>query len=235
MNFTRLHIKILEMENQPKRNRQRLKYAHIMAGSEVELNMYRAQVKTWVISTYHKWRCCACPISNKIKVFSVCRKLLCKRRLLSKSTNRQLIKSRKSKTRLVIFDFSWAINHVQIFNLKRHLGIEKIERWGEVVEKANGVRISCFVSNSKVKIFNIILSAIKAAYGKIDKEVDKFKKIDSQLSQKLTEESKKVKNLQKELEVTIFSYDLSYRARHCMSTCSIKSYLRVSGQEIGKI
>ena len=66
MNFTRLPIKILEMENQPKRNRQRLKYAHIMAGSEVELNMYRAQVKTWVISTYHKWRCCACPISNKI-------------------------------------------------------------------------------------------------------------------------------------------------------------------------
>ena len=58
-----------------------------------------------------------------------------------------------------------------------------------------------------------ILSAIKAAYGKIDKEVDKFKKIDSQLSQKLTEESKKVKDLQKEFEVTIFSYDLSYRDR----------------------
>ena len=47
----------------------------------------------------------------------------------------------------------------------------------------------------------IIWSEIKAADAKIDKEISQYKKLGSHLSKKLSEENKKVEDLQKELEV----------------------------------
>ena len=42
---------------------------------------------------------------------------------------------------------------------------------------------------------------MKAADAKMDKEIAQYKKLDSHLSKKLSEENKKVEDLQKELEV----------------------------------
>ena len=49
---------------------------------------------------------------------------------------------------------------------------------------------------------------MKAADAKMDKEISQYKKLDSHLSKKLSEENKKVQDLQKELEVHIIR---SYR------------------------
>ena len=55
---------------------------------------------------------------------------------------------------------------------------------------------------------NLLLSAIKAEDAKIAREVDEFKKLDSDLNKQLAEESKKVEDLQKELEVWFFTIGL---------------------------
>ena len=47
----------------------------------------------------------------------------------------------------------------------------------------------------------LILSKMKAADAKMDKEISQYKKLDSHLSKKLSEENQKVEDLQKELEV----------------------------------
>ena len=54
---------------------------------------------------------------------------------------------------------------------------------------------------TKILNFGLFLSKIKAADAKIDKEIGQYKKLGSQLSKKLSEENKKVEDLQKELEV----------------------------------
>ena len=44
-----MQVKILEMEKQSTQNRQSLKFADVMIGSDIETRMYRAQIKKWGI------------------------------------------------------------------------------------------------------------------------------------------------------------------------------------------
>ena len=44
-----MKVIILEMENQSSQNRQGLKFADVMIGSDIEARMYRAQIEKWVI------------------------------------------------------------------------------------------------------------------------------------------------------------------------------------------
>ena len=129
---------ILEMENQSSQNRQGLKFADVMIGSDIEARMYRAQIETWVIlmpleaqlSTSH----------FKSTSFEGFKRLWKISRSSTKSIRGEMMRFRRNRMRWVISNVtfeSYFMTHESW--IMKFLGVETIGWRGEVVEKIHEV------------------------------------------------------------------------------------------------